>query len=480
LASPGDTINFDSSLAGGTITLNVSLGKLTIDKNLTIRNTNKNKIVISGSDTIQIFYVNNQKSLSLENLTLKDGLTAIDNYQGIVTVFRCWFDSNGHTNASGGALYNYKGTITVDRSRFSNNSGNNGGAIHNAEGFLTVTDSSFENNLGRSRGGAIYNSLGAIEVMHLVVNGSTFSGNSTTDYEGGAIYNDSYGPATITNSTFYNNSAGTKGGAIFSYNATDLEIKNSTFSANSATTVTAGAGVHSVGYLRIYNSIIANSTSGYDCYWNYTAPTWSIHNLVENNDPSHSCGTPLLTSDPMLGSLSDNGGYTYTMALPLSSPALDQGHADYCSSTDQRGITRPQGSACDIGAYEYEYPDTTPPVVLSSLTADSNPTSAATVNFTVTFSEPVAGVDAGDFWLRLTGVTGAVITTVSGSNTVYSVAATTGTGIGTIKLMVYDNDSIVDTALNPLGGVGIENGNYTTGEVNMVRYHSVFLPLILR
>jgi hypothetical protein len=54
--------------------------------------------------------------------------------------------------------------------------------------------------------------------------------------------------------------------------------------------------------------------------------------------------------DPMLGPLSDNGGPTQTMALLPGSPAIDAGTS--CTATDQRGVTRPQGAACEIGAYE--------------------------------------------------------------------------------------------------------------------------------
>ena len=108
--------------------------------------------------------------------------------------------------------------------------------------------------------------------------------------------------------------------------------------------------------------------------------------------------------------------------------------------------------------------DTTPPTVVSSNRANADPTSAATVDFTVTFSESVTGVDTGDFTLFTTGVSGASITGVSGSGTTRTVTVNTGTGNGTIRLDVVDNDSIVDGAANPLGGAGAGNGNFTTGQ----------------
>ena len=54
------------------------------------------------------------------------------------------------------------------------------------------------------------------------------------------------------------------------------------------------------------------------------------------------------------------------MALGAGSPAIDAGNDGTCASTDQRGVIRPQGSHCDIGAYEYAYQDVLPPNVGSN------------------------------------------------------------------------------------------------------------------
>src|SRR5258706_11887361 len=110
--------------------------------------------------------------------------------------------------------------------------------------------------------------------------------------------------------------------------------------------------------------------------------------------------------------------------------------------------------------------DTTSPTVSSIVRANADPTSAASVDFTVTFSESVFGVDVNDFALTTT-VTGASITTVTpviGSDTIYTVSVSTGSGSGTIRLDVTDDDSILDSASLPLGGAGVGNGNFTAGE----------------
>jgi CSLREA domain-containing protein len=65
-------------------------------------------------------------------------------------------------------------------------------------------------------------------------------------------------------------------------------------------------------------------------------------------------GTNIITTDPRLGTLGNYGGFTQTIPLPAGSSAIDAGHDSSCPATDQRGAARPQGSQCDIGAYEYE------------------------------------------------------------------------------------------------------------------------------
>ncbi len=93
----------------------------------------------------------------------------------------------------------------------------------------------------------------------------------------------------------------------------------------------------------------------------------------------------------------------------------------------------------------------------------------ASVSFIVLFSEPVSGVTADDFTLdMLEGITGASITGVSGSGVQYIFPVNAGTGDGKLRLNVVDNDSIVDTALNPLGGVGAGNGNFSTGKLYLI------------
>jgi Tol biopolymer transport system component len=120
------------------------------------------------------------------------------------------------------------------------------------------------------------------------------------------------------------------------------------------------------------------------------------------------------------------------------------------------------------------------PTVVSITRADPNPTSAASVTFTVTFSKAVTGVDASDFALTTAGsLSGVSVTSVSGSGSTYSVTVSTGTGTGTLRLDVIDNDTIIDADGNPLGGSGFGNGNFTDGEIYTIQ-KAIFLPLIVR
>ncbi len=183
-------------------------------------------------------------------------------------------------------------------------------------------------------GGGIYN------LATLTVNHSTFISNSA-DVSGGAIY--SLGHLTINNSTFSDNSAMNSGGGIYAGDLGSNTIDNSSLSGNSAAN---GGGIFFVGTSgqTLRNTIIANST-GKDCEG--ATPGININNLIEDDTCS-----PAVSDDPYLGSLTDNGGSTYTFELLPGSPAINAGDNATCLPTDQVGIARPFNDTCDIGAYE--------------------------------------------------------------------------------------------------------------------------------
>jgi hypothetical protein len=104
------------------------------------------------------------------------------------------------------------------------------------------------------------------------------------------------------------------------------------------------------------------------------------------------------------------------------------------------------------------------PFAKSITPAKTDLSNLSQVVFKVLFSSSVTGVDISDFVLT-TNVTGTAITSVTGSGLSYSVTVSTGTGDGTIRLDVVDDDSVVDAAGFPLGGAGPANGNFTGGTV---------------
>lgn len=116
--------------------------------------------------------------------------------------------------------------------------------------------------------------------------------------------------------------------------------------------------------------------------------------------------------------------------------------------------------------------------VSNILRADPNPAPVGSVDYIVTFTESVTGVDESDFTLTLSGtLTGTGISEISGSGKTYLVTVDSGTGYGTIRLDVLDDDTIHNSSGIPLGGVGLNNGDYQDGEVYDIAYFT-FLPLI--
>lgn len=99
------------------------------------------------------------------------------------------------------------------------------------------------------------------------------------------------------------------------------------------------------------------------------------------------------------------------------------------------------------------------PVALTIVPLDPNPTNAAAVRYAVSFSEDVTGVDATDFAISAAGLGGVTVTGVTGSASSYIVTVSTGAGDGAFRLNLLDDDTIVNFAGNPLGGIGKSNGS---------------------
>lgn len=312
--SPGDNrITFAASVFGSqerTITLS---GELTIasDSSLTINGTGANRLNISGNNNSRVFFVSPGANVNINNLAITNGNAA------------------GAMSGSGGGIYNFRGTLTLDGVMVSGNrainaDGFGGGIYNNSAGTLIITNSTISGNQARLGGG-----IANIDGSFVRITNSTVSGNSTTQFGGGGITNFSNSSVELTNATISNNTAQSTGG-----------------------------GIQNSGTVNSRNSIIADTAAA-------TAPDFSGtlnsggYNLIENTSGTIITGTTtgnILNQNPMVGSLQNNGGTTQTQALLASSPAINAGNNALASdlTTDQRGAGFPRvnGGTVDIGAFE--------------------------------------------------------------------------------------------------------------------------------
>jgi len=113
---------------------------------------------------------------------------------------------------------------------------------------------------------------------------------------------------------------------------------------------TGDSSIHNTADATLKNTIVAGGTGD--------TGQIVVTSLGYNLESANSCGFiaagELFNTDPLLGPLQLNApGSTETHGLPSGSPAIDAGSPD-CPPphTDQRGVARPKGDACDIGAFE--------------------------------------------------------------------------------------------------------------------------------
>jgi len=349
------------------------------------------------------------------------------NAEAVTTILASTLENNASNPAGavGGGISLLAGRLVMEGSTLAGNTGyGGGGALYMGTGVTAeIRTSRFLNNRtapanGESNflGGAIYNNSGL-----LTVEDSTFTGNEATD--GGAIFSGGEGSTlTLRRSTLNGNTANGGGGALLLFPGINL-IENSTLSGNMATigggirsgitaelgTATlinvtlhgnsAGNGAHlyvddGSQPVTVQNTIFGLTQDGAACYLG--VPLTSGGYNVEH---AESCGltgaTDVQNTDPLLGSLADNGGPTQTHLPQPDSPALDVALGD-CLATDQRGIARPSGAACDMGAVEVQADGPTPtPTDTPSPTPTPTPTNTplpVPVNYVVSALEVTQGI----------------------------------------------------------------------------------------
>jgi hypothetical protein len=192
---------------------------------------------------------------------------------------------------------------------------------------------------------------GAVFLIGTALMDHVLLANNQSDFTGGAVFVKSTGQLTLVNSTVSGN-VSVQGGGINS-NGT-VTIWNSTITNNAS--ANGGGIVVSEGNVYLRNSIIANN-NGSDGPFDSNCSVGSNAVLLysgTNLSNDGSCGSApnMVIADPKLGPLADNGGPTKTHALGATSPAIDGG--TLCTeTTDQRYVTRNQGTTCDVGAFEF-------------------------------------------------------------------------------------------------------------------------------
>ena len=359
-ANPGsDTINLQDQV---TYLLTQSPGsQLGITDSVSIAGAGVDRTIIDGNNTV----------VSGSVFSIKQclgGVSCDAEHPVNVVLISNLTIRNGGVRDVGGAINN-QGNLTIDKCKLTHNKTFKYGAGIYNQGTLVVNESTIvENDTGSSPGGG----GGVATYGPTIIRNSTLSANIANN--GGGMYNS--GTTAVINSTLSGNYAKVNGGGIaLPTGSGTTSLFNSTVAFNQANAgdsdmggVGGGVYVAAGRTLNFINSIIAPNEYGKtagpffelipdDCAGTITSQS---NNIVEYVDSGHCIivGSVDFT-DPQLGPLQDNGGPTQTQALALTSPAIDAGNMGGCTdnlgailATDQRGVHRPSGQRCDIGAFE--------------------------------------------------------------------------------------------------------------------------------
>jgi len=328
LSVSGDTLH----VPAGTYVL--TLGEIVTGNSLTIIGDGARSTVLDGNGVDRIFAFGTDvfKPITIEitDLSLINGHATTPDGFGFVF---------GGAIDGGGNVFRVVYNLTLRRCRIAGNQAEVGGGV-TWQGNLTIDQCTISDNLATS----------AFDYFGFVPIGA------------GGIFAP-LGDVTITNSTLTGNTSLVGwGGGAFALNAR-AHLANVTVTGNQAP---SGGGLILLSAGFVANTIIADNPGG-DCL--FGPFTTSDHNLDSDNScmltgPGDRSGVA-----PLLGPLANNGGPTDTHALLAGSPAIDAGNNATCLATDQRGVTRPQGPACDIGAFEAP---ATPQAQVAALIAQIN------------------------------------------------------------------------------------------------------------
>lgn len=304
-------------------------GDLDISSDLTITGAGANTTTVNGGGIDRVIDIRGDSTVSISGLTVTGGVAP---------------DLGGLIIGAGGGISTQGTLLTLTN--------------------VTVRGNSAQSSTDPSLGGGISKN------GQLILNNCTVSNNSASF--GGGISNYIGGPLTLNNSTVSDNS----GGAIHTSNhGPTIYLNNSTLSGNYAQSW--GGLYQQTGTVVMKNTILANG--GGNCYFAGNSPGGGLISLGHNLSTDVWCLPVNIVSANVSGGLDGPGdindmsaglaplflnppGSTETHALLPGSLAIDAVPlSSYTVCTDQRGVSRPQGSACDIGAFESTAAGVPPP-----------------------------------------------------------------------------------------------------------------------
>jgi hypothetical protein len=249
----------------------------------------------------------------------------------IVEIVGCTFDNNGSHGGTGGT-----GGARLEFATSGGDGGYGGpgygGGLAQWGGTLAMTNDTFFSNFTSSGVGGIGG-----------VNNGGARGGSGSEGVGGAVMNMT-ATALVVNVSFAQNfsiaAAGGRGGAS----------GTNTFAPDGENGIAYGGTCGNVdGQIALMNSLFKHhdgSTNAFGAFVDLG------HNISSDASFAFTQSSSFNGYDPLVGPLADNGGPTRTLALLSDSPAIDAGSDEACPPTDQRGVPRPFGEHCDIGAFE--------------------------------------------------------------------------------------------------------------------------------
>jgi CSLREA domain-containing protein len=444
-ASPGADI---ITLPAGTYVLTIpgapedmaATGDLDILDDLTINGAGAATTIVDGGALDRVFQVFDGVTAVLNGITIRNGSGVLQG-GGVwstgnnLTLNGCVVTGNQSTGEGGGV---YASTVTLTNTTISNNktgslgagvwadnltmtgsmvSGNqipfgNGGGLYVVSD-TTVSGSVITNNASGNRGGGIY-ITGGESLQTVSITDTTISNNTAIDDGGGlggGLYIGGAAAVTVSRCTLGGNTSDDSGGGIANFDT--LTLVNSTVNGNTTSGGGAGGGIFSNGNLTVISSTVASNSP--DGIGNSPLGTATMaKTIVANNKtgctgtitdggsnlqfPGATCGSNIPSADPLLGTLANNGGPTQTQALLPGSPALNAAGNCPPPATDQRGVSRPQGSACEIGAFECQTGECG--VVCPTITL--SPATLSGANVGTTYSQTITASPAGSYTFALT------------------------------------------------------------------------------